>query len=247
MKNFKYTNSSTIISYDKNLKVYMIGVYNYVATALLVTGLTASSTASSDLFLKIIYNLHGNQIIGYSPLGWIILTAPLGIALTFSLSIHKLSIFITQVLFWAYAILLGLSLNSLFLIYTTISVAKLFFITAILFAGMSLYGYTSKSNLSGLGFFLTMVLMGIFIAYLVNVFLQSSGLDFIISIIGVLIFTGLTAVDTQRIYNIYYIYKTTNKEKITKYSILGALTLYLDFISIFIHLLKLFGEKKERS
>jgi uncharacterized protein len=176
-----------------------------------------------------------------SPLMWVVALAPLAFVLVLSFGINKLSTGAAQITFWAFAAVMGLSLSSIFLVYTDASIAKVFFISAATFGAMSLYGYTTKRDLTGIGNFLVMGLIGLIIASIVNIFLASSALDFAISAIGVLIFVGLTAYDTQRIkasYDVGY-----GHDVLTKGAIMGALSLYLDFINLFLMLLRLFGNR----
>lgn len=236
-------NKSTALEYNRS---YILQVYNYMTLALLLTGLIAMLTVSSKALMNVMYTVRDEQVVGFSSFGWLVSLAPIGIALTFSLSLPRMSIITAQVLFWTYSILMGLSLSSIFLIYTGESIASVFFITATIFGGMSLYGYTTEKDLTSLGSFLIMGLIGVIAASLVNLFLRSTALNFALSLISVLIFTGLTAFDVQRIKSVYSVYGINDKEASTKISIIGALTLYLDFINIFVHLLQLFGKRREQ-
>jgi FtsH-binding integral membrane protein len=218
---------------DEGLRAYMLNVYNYMALGLGVTGIVAMLTASSPMMI--------NAIFG-TPLQWIILLAPIGFVFFLSARISYMSASTAQLVYWTYAALMGLSLSSIFLVYVEASIARVFFITAGTFAGMSLYGYTTKRDLSGLGSFLLMGLIGLILASIVNIFLKSSGLEFVLSAIGVLIFTGLTAYDTQMIRNMYL--ESDEAGVMTKKAILGALHLYLDFINLFMMLLRLFGDRR---
>ena len=219
---------------DQGLRAYMLKVYNYMTSGLALTGIVALFTASSEPMLQAIFG---------SPLKWLVMLAPLGFVMFLSFGINKMKASTAQALFWVFAGVMGLSMASIFLQFTGTSIARVFFITAGTFAGMSLYGYTTKRDLSGMGSFLFMGLIGIIIAMVVNIFLQSSALHFVISVIGVLVFVGLTAYDTQRIKSIYSEFDTA--EVATKKAIHGALTLYLDFINLFIMLLQLFGQSRE--
>lgn len=231
--------------YDANLRSYMVGIYSYMSAALGLTGLVAIFSAYSQTIIDLLYIVTDKQLVGLSPFGWIVAIAPIGISLIFSSGLNKMNILTVQMLFWLYSILLGLSLSSIFLIYTGESIANIFFITAITFGSMSLYGYTTKADLTSLGSFLFMGLIGLIITTLVNLFLKNSGLTFAISIIGVFIFIGLTAFDTQRIKNIYFVAETNDNELIAKVTIISALVLYLDFINMFMYLLQLFGKRKK--
>lgn len=227
-------------------KNYILQVYNYMTFALLLTGLIAALTVSSETLMNVIYIIQGKQVIALSIFGWLVSFTPVAIALTFSLNLPKISVITAQILFWLYSGLMGISLSSVFLIYTGESAASTFFITAAIFGGMSLYGYTTKKDLTSLGSFLIMGLIGVIVASLVNLFLKNTTLNLALSIISVIIFTGITAFDVQRIKAVYSMYGVSNEEMATKISIVGALTLYLDFINIFIHLLQLFGKRREQ-
>lgn len=217
---------------DVGLRQYMLKVYNYMASGIALTGIVAAATASSPAMLQAIFG---------TPLQWVVMLAPLGIVIFFSARLHKMSAGAAQMTFWAFAALMGLSLASIFIAYTDTSIARVFFITAGTFAAMSLYGYTTKRDLTGIGSFLFMGLIGIVIAMLVNLFLQSTALQFVISVVGVLVFVGLTAYDTQKIKNEYS--EFDHSEVADKKAISGALRLYLDFINLFIMLLHLFGNR----
>jgi hypothetical protein len=183
------------------------------------------------------------QAIWVSPLSFVIMLSPLAFVLVLSFGIQKLSVTTAQVIFWAFAAVMGLSLSSIFAVYTGESIARVFFITAAMFGAMSLYGYTTKRDLSAIGAFLFMALIGLIIAMLVNLFVQSSMLAFGISVIGVLVFVGLTAWDTQLIKNLY-LGSRENEESLSKLAIMGALRLYLDFLNLFLMLLRLMGNRR---
>ncbi len=218
---------------DVGLRQYMLRVYNYMASGLALTGLVAAFVASSPMLV--------NAIFG-SPLKWVVMLAPLGLVFFLSFRINSMSAAAAQATFWVYAAVNGIAFATIFLAFTGTSIARVFFITAATFAAMSLYGYTTKKDLSGWGTFLFAGLIGILIAALVNIFLASSALQFAISVIGVIVFVGLTAYDTQQIKEMYY--EGDGNEIAAKKSIMGALRLYLDFINIFIMLMQLFGERK---
>ncbi len=218
---------------DVGLRQYMLRVYNYMASGLALTGLVAAFVASTPALYEPIL---------LSPLKWVVILAPVALVFFLSFRIHAMSAGAAQAVFWVYAALNGLAFSSIFLAFTGTSIARVFFITAATFGAMSLYGYTTKKDLTGWGSFLFAGLIGILLAMLVNIFLQSSALQFAISVIGVLVFVGLTAYDTQRIKEVYY--EADGEEVAAKKSIMGALTLYLDFINIFIMLMQLFGERK---
>ena len=215
---------------DVGLRAYMLRVYNYMCVALALTGAVAFFVSTSPTLLQAIYG---------TPLMWVVFLAPLGMVFFLSARIHKMSAGTAQTMFWIFAALVGLSLASIFIVYTGASVARVFFITAGAFAGLSLVGYTTKRDLSGMRTFLFMGVIGLVIAMVVNMFLGSSGLQLLISVVGVLIFAGLTAYDTQQIKLMYY--EADSGEVATKKSIIGALKLYLDFLNMFIFLLHIFG------
>src|SRR6195256_2266801 len=217
---------------DAGLRAHMQRVYGYMAGGLALTGIVAYAAAASGFY----------QSIAGTPLIWIVMLAPLGFVLALSFGIQRMSAATATLLFWIYAAVMGLSLGSIFLVFTGESIARVFFITAATYGAMSLYGYTTRSDLSGFGSFLMMGLIGIVIASLVNIFVGSSALQFAISIIGVIIFVGLTAYDTQRIKEMYFESDTDEVEG--KKAILGALALYLDFINLFMMLLQLFGARR---
>lgn len=215
---------------DEGLRSYMLGVYNYMGLALVITGLVAFIVASTPALAGPIFG---------TPLKWVVMLAPLGFVFFLGARIHSMSASTAQLTFWAFAGVMGLSLASVFLVFTGQSVARVFFITAATFGAVSLYGYTTKRDLSQFGSFLFMGLIGIVIASVVNIFLASSALQFAVSVIGVLVFTGLTAYDTQRIKEEYY--GGLDGETSTKNAIMGALGLYLNFINLFTMLLQLMG------
>jgi FtsH-binding integral membrane protein len=219
---------------DEGLRSYMLSVYNYMGLGLAITGLVAFLVASTPA-------LYG-PIFG-TPLKWVVMLAPLGFVFFLGAKIRTMSVGAAQLTFWLFAAAMGLSLASIFLVFTGESIARVFFITAGTFGAMSLYGYTTKRDLSAWGSFLFMGLIGIIIAMLVNLFIASSALHFAISVIGVLVFTGLTAYDTQRIKEMYY--ELDGADVVTRKAIMGALSLYLDFINMFVMLLHLFGATRE--
>jgi len=237
--------SGTAAAVDQGLRSYMLRVYNYMGIGLVVTGLVAWFTFSSAF---VVQNGHivgltdfGNAIYN-TPLQWVVMLAPLAFVLVLSFGITRLSVAVTQILFWAFAAVMGLSLSSIFAVYTFTSISQVFFISAATFLAMSLYGYTTKRDLTQFGSFLMMGLIGIVIASVVNIFLHSSGLSFAISIVGVLVFVGLTAWDTQRIKESYSV--GFGAEVLAKGAVMGALSLYLDFINLFLMLLRIFGNQR---
>jgi FtsH-binding integral membrane protein len=220
---------------DVGLRDYMLRIYNYMASGLALTGIVAYVFASSGLYAQ----------VAATPLIWLIVLAPIGFVLLFSFGMERLSPSAAQALFWVFAAIMGLSLASIFLKFTGASIARVFFITAGTFAAMSFYGYTTKRDLSQFGSFLIMGLIGIMIASIVNLFLASSALQFAISVIGVVVFVGLTAWDTQRIKESYYEYQYADGGTASKQAIMGALMLYLDFINLFVMLLQLLGARRD--
>ncbi len=219
---------------DVGLRRFLLGVYNYMASGLVLTGLVAYAAAQTGLY---------SALVKTPLLFWVVVLAPLALVFLLSFRIEKMSLGAAQASFWAYAALVGLSLSGLFLMYTGTSIARTFFIAAATFLAMSLYGYTTRTDLARFGSFLLMGLFGIVIAGLVNLFLASSALQLAISVIGVAIFVGLTAYDTQRIKDIYL--ESDSTIVAGKKSIMGALALYLDFLNLFILLLQLTGERRE--
>ena len=226
---------------DQGLRSYMLRIYNYMASALALTGIVALLAANSPAFLSAMYTMQ-NGHAGISGLGWLIMFAPLGLVLWLSFAINSLSVTAARAIYWAYAALIGLSLSSIFLVYTGESIARVFFITAGTFGAMSLYGYTTRKDLTGMGSFLIMGLFGVILASLVNLFLHSSGLNFALSLMGLGIFIGLTAYDTQKLKSMYY--QIGGGDMLAKASIMGALSLYLDFINIFLYMLRFMGDQR---
>jgi len=241
----KEAQQSTVVM-DEGLRAYMLKVYNYMATGILLTGIVAlltfkMSVVTNDAGSIVGLTSMGNAIY-MSGLKWIVMLAPLGIVFYMSARMNKMSASSAQTTFWFFASLMGLSLSSILLVYTGMSVTRVFFICSATFGAMSIYGYTTKRDLTKLGSFLMMGLIGIIIASVVNIFMKSSMMYFVISILGVLIFVGLTAYDTQKIKNMYAASDTG--EIMGKKAVMGALTLYLDFINLFIMLLRLFGQRR---
>jgi len=231
---------------DEGLRAYMLKVYNYMTTALVLTGGVAllfgrlAIETNSDGSIK---NFTGiGEALFASPLAFIIMFAPLVMIFFGFRNIATMSLNKAQSIFWTFSILMGLSMASIFIVYTDASIARVFFISAATFGATSIYGYTTKRDLTGLGSFLFMGLIGLIIAMIVNWFLQSAQLYYLISAAGVLIFVGLTAYDTQKIKNIYNSFDSN--EESGKKAIMGALTLYLDFINLFIMLLRLIGQRR---
>ena len=225
---------------DEGLRAHMNKVYGLMSVGMLVTAAVAWAVGTSDLI-----NLLRNEAGGMTILGWVVMFLPLGMVLFFGAALNRLSYAGAQLYFYVYAAIMGLSLSWIFVAFTGISIATTFLVTAIAFAALSLYGYTTKRDLSAFGTFLFMGLIGIVIASLVNLFLASSALAFAISVIGVLLFAGLTAFDTQRIKNEYIQHaQAMDQEWLGKAAIMGALQLYLDFINLFMFLLQFLGNRE---
>ncbi len=218
--------------YDTGLRRYMLSIYNYMASGVLLTGVVALLFARSGM---------AAQMVG-SPVMWLVMLAPLGVVFAMSFGAARMQTSTLQALFWGFCVLMGLSMSTIFLVYTGTSIATTFFATAAAFAGLSLVGYTTRRDLSAMGAFLVMGVIGILVAMLLNMFIQSSGLQFAISILGVLIFAGLTAWDTQRLKQQYY--QLAGSEFAGKAIVLGALSLYLDFINMFQFLLAFTGDRR---
>ena len=243
-----YTGTRTIdqAEFDAGLRAHMLRVYNYMASGLALTGIFAIviaqlSVVTNDAGQMVALTNLGNTLFG-SPLKWVVMLAPLGMVFFLSARLHRMSQSTAQITFWIYAAMMGISLATIFIAFTGASVARVFFITAGTFAGMSLWAYTTKKDLSGWGSFLFMGLIGIIIASIVNIFISSSALQFAVSVIGVLVFVGLTAYDTQNIKNEYA--EHLDEETAGKLAISGALRLYLDFINLLIMLMHLFGDRR---
>jgi FtsH-binding integral membrane protein len=222
---------------DAGLRSYMLSVYNYMASGVLLTGIVALLFA--PYAQGVIVNEAGTGMTG---LGWLITLSPLGFVMAMSFGLNRMSTGTLQMLFWAFATVMGLSMSTIFLAYTGMSIAQTFFAVAAGFAGLSLYGYTTKRDLSGIGTFLIMGVVGLLIAMLINIFLQSPAMMLAISAIGVLLFAGLTAYDTQRIKSMYA--HVAGSDMMGKVVIMGALSLYLDFINMFMFLLQFMGQRR---
>jgi FtsH-binding integral membrane protein len=238
---------------DAGLRSYMLRIYNYMSIGLAITGLAAlgvymvavadGSSADAIRIGKLYLTPIGYQIY-VGPLKWLFMLAPLAMVFAISAGINKFKPATTQLLFWVFSALMGISLSSIFLVYTHTSIVRVFFITAASFGALSLYGYTTKRDMTGMGSFLIMGLFGIIIASVVNIFVASSMLQFIVSVVGVLVFAGLTAWDTQRLKNDYiYGYASQGGDVAERAAISGALSLYLNFINLFTLLLQLLGQR----
>ena len=217
---------------DVGLRSYMLSVYNYMASGVLLTGIVAMLFAESGMAAQVMA----------TPLRWLIILAPLGFVMAMSFGLNRMSTGTLQTLFWSFAVAMGLSMSTIFLVYTNMSIAQTFFAVSAGFAGLSLWGYTTKKDLSGMGTFLIMGVVGLIVAMVINLFLQSTAMMLAISAIGVLIFAGLTAYDTQRIKSMYDHVRGT--DMMGKVVIMGALNLYLDFINMFMFLLNFMGSRE---
>jgi uncharacterized protein len=221
---------------DEGLRSFMLAVYNYMGLGLAITGVVALAVASSPAIYMPIFT---------TPLKWVVMLAPLGFIMFLGARIQSMSVSAAQLTFWLFAAVMGISMASIFLVFTGESIARVFFVTAATFGAVSLYGYTTKRDLSGVGSFLFMGLIGIIIASVVNMFLASSALQFAVSVIGVLVFTGLTAWDTQRLKEQYVgSLQYAGADIASKSAVMGALGLYLNFINLFTMLLQLMGNQR---
>lgn len=218
------------VTFSEGLRRHMVRVYNHMTAGLVVTGIVAYLVGNSPAMMEAIFG---------SPLRFLVMLAPLAFVLVMSFGVQRMSMGALTLTFYGFSIAMGLSLSTIFIIYAHASIAQVFFITAAMFLGMSLYGYTTRSDLTKMGSFLIMGLFGIIIASVVNLFVHSSGMSFVISLLGVVIFTGLTAYDTQRIKETYS--ESAGEVATGKLALMGALSLYLDFINLFLMLLRLFG------
>jgi FtsH-binding integral membrane protein len=224
------------VAFDAGLRSHMLKVYNYMASGILLTGIVALLFSRGGL-----ESPAAQVFINGGILAWVIMLSPLALVMIMSFGINRISTPAAQAMFWVYAVLMGLSLSTICLVYTTGSIAETFFATAAAFAGLSLWGYTTKKDLSAFGTFLIMGLVGLIVASLINVFLKSDGMQLVISALGVLIFAGLTAYDTQKIKSMYFAVAGTDFAG--KAVVMGALTLYLDFINLFLFLLRFMGSR----
>jgi FtsH-binding integral membrane protein len=242
------------VAVDEGLRAYMLRIYNYMVLGLAITGLAALGTymlaVTADPNLAVMKLRDGLMLTGFgraifvSPLKWAVILAPLAMVLVIGFGIERVRPTMAQILFWIFAALMGLSLSSIFLVFTHASIVRVFFITAVSFGALSLYGYTTQRDLTGMGSFLIMGLFGVILASLVNLFLQASVVQWAVSVVGVLVFAGLTAYDTQRLKN-EYIYAAMDGVAAERSSIMGALSLYLNFINLFTLLLQLLGQRDE--
>lgn len=222
------------VAYDAGLRSYMLSVYNYMASGVLLTGIVALLFAQSGLAAQV--------FMGGGILKWVIIFAPLAMVFAFGAAVTRMSMGGLQAMFWAFATLMGLSLSSIFLVFTGASIAQTFFATAVAFLSLSLWGYTTKKDLSGWGTFLIMGVVGLIVASIINLFMASAALHWAISFIGVLLFAGLTAYDTQRIKSMYFYVQ--GSDMLGRTAIMGALSLYLDFVNMFTFLLQFMGSRE---
>ncbi len=241
MENKTYSQSQATAFVHEGLRQYMLKVYNFMAAGLCLTALSAYIIANTSL-LRLFFNINQAGQISLSGFGWLMFIAPLIMVLAFGWVVSRGTAAQTQGLFWAYAAVMGASLTPVFLAYTGTSIARVFLITAGTFGAMSLYGYTTKRDLTAFGSFLMMGLFGIIIAMVVNFFFKSPGVSYAISLLAVGIFIGLTAYDTQKIRNMYADYD--QPEIVTKKAVAGALSLYLDFINLFLYLMRFLGDRR---
>lgn len=238
------TGESQSTAIDAGLRSYMLKVYNYMASGVLLTAIIAYFAGTSDAFLQAVLKFDGGQAVGVAPVGYLIMFAPLAMAFFMMFKLRTMSTETLQITFWAYAVLMGLSLFSIFLIYTQTSILRVLFVTSGTFGLLSMYGYATKRDLTSWGTFLIVGMWAMLIVSLVNMFLlKSSGLSLAMSYIGVLLALGMTAYDTQKIKEVYYqVGRST--DAIKRASIMGALQLYMDFVYLFINLMRIMGERR---
>lgn len=235
--------TSQAVATDQGLRQYMLRVFNFMAAALAITGLVAYIVPQSPALLSLFYTTNEmGMVTGQSGLGILITFAPLIFVIVFNMNLARMSSSTAQMLLMLFSVLMGLSLSYIFITYTDASIARAFFVSAALFLSMSIYGYTTKKDLTGMGSFLFMGLIGVVIAGLVNIFMQSPMIYFVTSAIAVIIFTGLTAYDVQQLVGFYY--RAPDQESKNKMAVVGALSLYMNFINIFLSLLRLFGDRR---
>jgi FtsH-binding integral membrane protein len=227
------------VAVDAGLRSYMLSVYNYMASGVLLTGIVALLMAQTGA----VYSLINMRTGGPSALGWAVTVVPLGLVMWMSFGFNRMTSSTAKTIFWVYAALIGVSLSTLLLAYTGTSIAQTFFATSAAFASLSLWGYTTKKDLSGMGTFLLVGLVGLLVAMIINAIWPSGPMGLVISAVGVLIFAGLTAYDTQKIKSLYFVV-AGNAEAASKTAVMGALTLYLDFLNMFLFLLRFMGDRR---
>jgi len=237
-RNISYNRTSTY--YDQDLRRYFLKIYQLMSVGLAITAVSAMAVLSMPLLTELMFVMDHGYLVGLTGFGWLISFAPLGISLYFAFGYDRISADNAKMLFWLYAVLVGMSLSSLGLIYTGASIARTFFVCSAMFGGMSLYGYSTGKDLTNFGAFLFMGLMGLVLTSIINMFLRSSAIEQALSIIGVFIFTGLIAYDTQKLKSIYY----SGNDTRGKLGIMGAFTLYLDFINLFVFLIRFLGVRR---
>lgn len=230
-------------TYDEGLRQYMLKVYNFMAVALAITGLAAMLTLSLEPVRDLMFTTQYGRYVGHTGFGMLVAFAPVGIAMYFFWGYGSMNLEKAQTLMWVYSILTGMSLSSLGFLYTGESIARTFFITSSLFAAMSIYGYSTKKDLTSMGSLLLMGVIGILIASLVNIFIASAAIHFAVSVVGVIVFTGMVAWDTQRIKHMYY--SVGGGEMGQKMALMAAFNLYLNFINLFLYIIRFTGERKE--
>lgn len=241
---YRYLKQSTKTQYDEGLRKYFIKIYQLMGAGLAITALAAIAVLTIPILTNLMFATDGyGHYMGLTGFGWLISFAPLGISLYFAFSYDRISTENAQILFWVYAALVGMYLAALGLIYTGASIARTFFVCSAMFGGMSLYGYTTGQDLSSFGSFLLMGLVGLVLTSVINIFLQSPAIEYVISVIGVIIFTGLISYDTQKLKHIYY----SGHDASGKVGIIGAFTLYLDLLNLFVFMLKFLGVKKDNN
>ncbi len=249
--NSQYPNNSSFsydgvqtraVSMDAGLRAYMLQIYNLMAIGLVLTGLTSWVVASVPALTMIFFGYNAQGHLQPNILGMIAIFAPLGFSLLFGFGLQSMKATTARGLFIAFSVVMGISLSTIFIAYTAESIARTFFVTAGTFLGVSLWGYTTKRDLTGFGNFMMMGLIGIVLASIVGIFFQSSALQFAISVLGVVIFTGLTAWDTQKLKEMYA--TSNSNEASAKLAVLGALNLYMDFINLFLFLLRFLGRRE---
>lgn len=239
-RNVSYSTRSTT-QYDEGLRKYFLRIYQLMSAGLAITALSAIAVFTLPTLTNLVFATNGyGCYIGLTGFGWLISFAPLGISLYFAFGYDRISAKNAQILFWVYAALVGMSLAALGLIYTGASIARTFFVCSAMFGVMSLYGYSTGKDLTGLGSFLFMGLIGLVLTSVINILLRSPAIEYALSVIGVIIFTGLIAYDTQKLKHIYY----SGNEASGKIGIMGAFTLYLDFLNLFVFLMRFLGVKR---
>lgn len=228
---------------DQGLRSYMLRVYNYMASGVLLTAIVSYFAGNSEAFLNMVIGQNASGAYGLTPLGWIISLAPIAMVLVLGFRAHKMSAESVQMAFWGYAALMGLSLFSIFLVYTGESIARVFVITAGTFSLLSIVGYTTKRDLTSMGTFLFVGMLAVFFVSIANMFMKVEGLGLALSYVGVLLALGLTAYDTQKVKEAYYM-TGGNPDAAKKAAALGALSLYFDFIYLFVNLLRIMGDRR---